>query len=128
MPASGFVHRRTRCPIEVDVLCGDLATAWSSIKDQMSIVETTTEFRTLIGQELDVEQMLRTSLEYIMEKVGPTNGVVFLREAEGDYGVGAYVNYEWQDRKHPAHARTAWIRGLSADAGGPGSVEVRRRQ
>ena len=66
--------------------------------DQMSIVETTTEFRTLIGQELDVEQMLRTSLEYIMEKVGPTNGVVFLREAEGDYGVGAYVNYEWQDR------------------------------
>ena len=33
-----------------------------------------------------------------MEKVGPTNGVVFLREAEGDYGVGAYVNYEWQDR------------------------------
>ena len=83
---------------QVDVLCGDLATAWSSIKDQMSIVETTTEFRTLIGQELDVEQMLRTSLEYIMEKVGPTNGVVFLREAEGDYGVGAYVNYEWQDR------------------------------
>ena len=83
---------------QVDVLCGDLATAWSSIKDQMSIVETTTEFRTLIGQELDVEQMLRTSLEYIMEKVGPTNGVVYLREAEGDYGVGAYVNYEWQDR------------------------------
>ena len=83
---------------QVDVLCGDLATAWSSIKDQMSIVETTTEFRTLIGQELDVEQMLRTSLEYIMEKVGPTNGVVYLRESEGDYGVGAYVNYEWQDR------------------------------
>jgi DNA-binding response OmpR family regulator len=83
---------------QVDVLCGDLATAWSSIKDQMSIVETTTEFRTLISQELDVEQMLRTSLEYIMEKVGPTNGVVYLREAEGDYGVGAYVNYEWQDR------------------------------
>jgi hypothetical protein len=33
-----------------------------------------------------------------MEKVGPTNGVVYLRESEGDYGVGAYVNYEWQDR------------------------------
>ena len=38
--------------------------------------------------------------------MGPTNGVVFLREAEGDYGVGAYVNYE-AGSKHPAHARTA---------------------
>jgi DNA-binding response OmpR family regulator len=83
---------------QVDVLCGDLASAWSNIKDQMSIVETTTEFRTLISQELDVEQMLRTSLEYLLEKVGPTNGVIYLREAEGDYGIGAYVNYEWQDR------------------------------
>lgn len=83
---------------QVDVLCGDLASAWSSIKDQMSIVETTTEFRTLISQELDVEQMLRTSLEYILEKIGPTNGVIYLREGEGQYGIGAYVNYEWQDR------------------------------
>ncbi len=83
---------------QVDVLCGDLASAWSSIKDQLSIVETTTEFRTLISQELDVEQMLRTSLEYILEKIGPTNGVIYLREAEGEYGIGAYVNYEWQDR------------------------------
>ncbi|MCH2148310.1 MAG: response regulator [Phycisphaerales bacterium] len=83
---------------QVDVLCGDLASAWSNIKDQMSIVETTTEFRTLISQELDVEQMLRTSLEYLLEKIGPTNGVIYLREAEGEYGIGAYVNYEWQDR------------------------------
>ena len=83
---------------QVDVLCGDLASAYTNIKDQLSLVEMMTEFRTLVGQELDVEQMLRTSLEYMLEKVGPTNGVVYLREAEGDYGIGAYVNYEWQDR------------------------------
>ncbi|MBM44154.1 MAG: hypothetical protein CMJ36_03955 [Phycisphaerae bacterium] len=83
---------------QVDVLCGDLASAYTNIKDQLSLVEMMTEFRTLIGQELDVEQMLRTSLEYMLEKIGPTNGVVYLREAEGDYGIGAYVNYEWQDR------------------------------
>jgi DNA-binding response OmpR family regulator len=83
---------------QVDVLCSDLASAYRTIKDQMSIVEMTTEFRTLISQELDVEDMLRTSLEYMLKKVGPTNGVVYLREAEGSYGIGAFVNYEWQDR------------------------------
>jgi DNA-binding response OmpR family regulator len=83
---------------QVDVLCSDLASAYRNIKDQMSTVEMTTEFRTLISQELDVEDMLRTTLEYILKKVGPTNGVVHLREAEGEYGIGAFVNYEWQDR------------------------------
>lgn len=83
---------------QVDVLCSDLASAYRNIKDQMSTVEMTTEFKTLVGQELDVEDMLRTTLEYILKKVGPTNGVVHLREAEGEYGIGAFVNYEWQDR------------------------------
>jgi len=83
---------------QVDVLCSDLASAYRNIKDQMSTVEMTTEFRTLISQELDVEDMLRTTLEYILKKIGPTNGVVHLREAEGEYGIGAFVNYEWQDR------------------------------
>ncbi len=83
---------------QVDVLCSDLASAYRNIKDQMSTVEMTTEFRTLVSQELDVEDMLRTTLEYILKKVGPTNGVVHLREAEGEYGIGAFVNYEWQDR------------------------------
>ena len=83
---------------QVDVLCSDLASAYRNIKDQMSTVEMTTEFRTLVGQELDVEDMLRTTLEYILKKVGPTNGVVHLRETEGEYGIGAFVNYEWQDR------------------------------
>jgi hypothetical protein len=83
---------------QVDVLCGDLASAYRTIKDQLSIVEMTTEFRTLISQELDVEDMLRISLEYILGKTGPTNGVVYLREAEAEFGIGAFVNYEWQDR------------------------------
>ncbi len=83
---------------QVDVLCSDLASAYRNIKDQMSTVEMTTEFRTLVGQELDVEDMLRTTLEYILKKIGPTNGVVHLHEGEGRYGIGAFVNYEWQDR------------------------------
>ena len=83
---------------QVDVLCGDLASAYKSMHTQMSEVAMSAEFRTLLAQELDVEDMLRTSLEYILKKIGPTNAVVYLQEAPGQYGVGAYVNYQWPDR------------------------------
>ena len=37
-------------------------------------------------------------LEYVLKKLGSTNAVVFLQEAPGQYGVGAYVNYQWPNR------------------------------
>ena len=82
---------------QVDVLCGDLASAYRTMREQMSDVAMSSEFKALISQELDVEDMLRTSLEYILKKIGPTNAVVYLQEGDRQYGVGAYVNYQWQD-------------------------------
>lgn len=52
------------------------------------------EFKTLLRQELDVEDLLRTALEYLLVKTGPTNAAVFLAGGDGRYGLGAYVNYE----------------------------------
>lgn len=52
------------------------------------------EFRTLLRQELDVEDLLRTALEYLLVRTGPTNAAVFLAGGDGQYGLGAYVNYE----------------------------------
>ena len=52
------------------------------------------EFRTLLRQELDVEDLLRTALEYLLVKTGPTNAAVFLAGGDGQFGLGAYVNYE----------------------------------
>ena len=89
---------RTEMSDQVDVLCGDLASAYKSMHTQMSEIAMSAEFRTLLSQELDVEDMLRTSLEYVLKKLGPTNAVVFLQEAPGQYGVGAYVNYQWPNR------------------------------
>lgn len=82
---------------QVDVLCSDLASAYRSIREQMTDVAMSSEFKALVSQELDVEDMLRTSLEYILQKIGPTNAVVYLKEGEDQYGVGAYVNYQWQE-------------------------------
>ncbi len=56
------------------------------------------EFRTLLRQELDVEDLLRTALEYMLVKTGPTNAAVFLAGGDGRFGLGAYVNYEHQRR------------------------------
>jgi hypothetical protein len=55
------------------------------------------EFQALIGQELEVESMLRTSLGYTLTRVGALNAAVFLREGDMDWGVGAFVNYDRQD-------------------------------
>tara|TARA_B100002051_G_scaffold260148_1_gene280396 strand:- start:827 stop:1981 length:1155 start_codon:yes stop_codon:yes gene_type:complete len=83
---------------QVDVLCNDLASAYRSMRDQMSDAVIVSEFKTLISQELDVEDMLRTALEYMLRRLGPTNAVVYLPEAEGRFGIGAYVNYDMTDR------------------------------
>lgn len=52
------------------------------------------EFGTLIRHELDIESLLRTTLEFVLAKCGPTNAAVFLPTTSGDYSLGAYVNYD----------------------------------
>jgi FixJ family two-component response regulator len=79
---------------QVDGLCNDLTVAYRDIADQMSEVAMATEFRTLIRQELDVEDLLRTKLEYMLTKTGATNAAVFLPDQFKNFGLGAYVNYD----------------------------------
>ncbi|UCD74195.1 MAG: response regulator [Phycisphaerales bacterium] len=79
---------------QVDDLCNDLVIAYRDMADQMNEVAMTAEFRTLLKQELDVEELLRTMLEYVLAKTGPTNAAVFLPDSAGQYGLGAYVNYD----------------------------------
>src|SRR5262245_49424510 len=52
------------------------------------------EFDGLIRQELDIEALLRRTLEFVLAKCGPTNAAVFLPTTSGDYSLGAYVNYD----------------------------------
>ena len=84
---------------QVDSLCEDLAQVYQDIAGQMSDVALAAEFRTLLRQELDVEDVLRTTLEYMLTKTGPTNAAVFLPDGSTmgkgkptAYGLGAYIN------------------------------------
>lgn len=80
---------------QVDVLCNDLVTAYQEMAQQLQSVVQTSDFAALIRDELDLEQVLRKSLEYLLQKAGPTNAGIFLPINHDEYSLGGYVNYDW---------------------------------
>ncbi len=79
---------------QVDVLCHDIVTAYQELATQMQQVVQTSEFGVLIRDELDLEHLLRKTLEYLVEKTGPTNAAIFLPSSMDEYSLGGYVNYD----------------------------------
>lgn len=79
---------------QVRSLCNDLSVAYDEMADQMARFSLASEFSAVIRAELDVESLLRTALEYVLAKVGPTNAAVFLPTSSHDFSLGAYVNYD----------------------------------
>lgn len=66
----------------------------ASADNDVDLVTVRAEFGVLARLELDVESLLRTTLEYVLHKIGPTNAAVFLPTAGEDFTLGAYVNYD----------------------------------
>lgn len=89
-----LVAARQEVSEHLDRLCQDLVAAYQDVSVQMDEVAMASEFRTLLKQELDVEDLLRTALEYLLGKTGPTNAAVFLPDAQRNFELGAYVNYD----------------------------------
>ena len=81
---------------EIENLSHTLASGHCDQEQQLRLVAMAAEFRTLVSQELEVESMLRTSLEYLLHRLGPTNAAVYIREGDIGWGVGAYINYDRQ--------------------------------
>lgn len=79
---------------QVGELCGDLAGAYKDLTEQIGDLAIAGELNGLLRQELDVESLLRTFLEYLLARVGSTNAGVFLPNSLGEYTLGAYINYD----------------------------------
>ncbi|MDP7004644.1 MAG: hypothetical protein QF718_00325 [Phycisphaerales bacterium] len=79
-----------------DALNNELANVNCETQQKMQQCAIGAEFQTLLNQELEVESMLRTALGYMLTRVGAMNAVVYLREGMGDWGIGAYINYDRQ--------------------------------
>lgn len=80
---------------QVDVLCGDLVNAYQELAGQVDS-QHTDPLAATIESELDVESLLRKTLEYMLTKTGPTNAAVYLPGNNGDFSLGAYINYDLQ--------------------------------
>lgn len=80
---------------QLDSLSEGLAHAAEEARDRADEAAAAGELRGLLSQELDVEDLLRTALQYLLTKTGATNAAVFLPGARSDqFGLGAYVNYD----------------------------------
>jgi FixJ family two-component response regulator len=80
---------------QMDSLGADLAHAAEEMRGRVDEAAMAGEFRGLISQELDVEDLLRTSMQYLLTKTGPTNAAVFLPGSKSNqFGLGAYVHYD----------------------------------
>lgn len=79
---------------EVAELQCELETVRAQIEAKVKQGSLASEFSTIVRQELDIEGLLRTVLEFLLPRTGPTNAAIFLPGSSGDYALGAYVNYD----------------------------------
>ncbi len=79
---------------QIKLLCADLASTCQGLGMELATVALASEVNALFRQELDLESLLRTALEFTLRKVGPTNAAIFLRNTCDDFEVGAYANYD----------------------------------
>ena len=79
---------------QVDILCSDLVTAYQELAGQMHHVAQASEFGALLREELDLEQVLRKTLEFLLDKAGSTNAVIFLPSEADEYSTAGYINYD----------------------------------
>ncbi len=79
---------------QVDLLCHDLVKAYQDIARQLHTTQTTGDFATTLGQDLDIETMMRATMQYILKHAGPVNAAVFLPDSEGNYVLGAYLDLD----------------------------------
>jgi len=81
---------------QVDLLCNDLVRAYQEMAQQLNLTQTAADFAQALAGELDVEGVLRRTMEWILRKLGPLNAAIYLPSGEGNFSLGAYLNLDTQ--------------------------------
>jgi DNA-binding response OmpR family regulator len=79
---------------QVDLLCNDLVRAYQEMAQQLNHAQVTTEYAAMLADELEVEGILRRTMEWILKKLGPINAAVYLPDADRKFALGAYLNLD----------------------------------
>jgi DNA-binding response OmpR family regulator len=79
---------------QVDLLCQDLVKAYQDLAQQLNQTQQTGKLAEFLGDELDIENVLRKTLQWVLKQVGPTNSAIFLPNEEGEFTLGAYLDLD----------------------------------
>jgi DNA-binding response OmpR family regulator len=81
---------------QVDLLCNDLVRAYQDLAQQLNIAQNAAEFAQALQAELEVEGVLRRTMEWILRKLGPVNAAIYLPNGDAQFALGAYLNLDTQ--------------------------------
>ena len=81
--------RRMVCK-KVDLLCNDLVGAYGELARQLDQVRTTEDFRHLMDNARDLEQLLCHAMDWMLRQIGHCNIAVWLA-GEDQFQLGAYM-------------------------------------
>jgi DNA-binding response OmpR family regulator len=81
---------------QVDLLCNDLVHAYQDMAQQLNVTQTAAEFAQVLANELDVEGVLRRTMEWILKRLGPVNAAIYLPNGNDQFALGAYLNLDTQ--------------------------------
>ena len=79
---------------QVDLLCNDLVRAYQEMAQQLNVTQVTAEFCHALDEEIEVEGILRKTMEWVLKKIGPINAAVYLPDTDRHFALGAYLNLD----------------------------------
>jgi FixJ family two-component response regulator len=82
---------------QVDTLCQDLVSAYQDLANQMDQAMHGTEYAAVLDNELDLETLIRRTLEFLVRKLGKAHGVVYLPCNSDEYSLAGFVSYDSAD-------------------------------
>jgi len=62
---------------QVDLLCNDLVRAYQDMAQQLNVTQLATDYADCVRGQIEVEGILRSSMEWVLAKLGPINAAVY---------------------------------------------------
>jgi DNA-binding response OmpR family regulator len=112
---------------QVNLLCHDLVKAYQDLAEQLNQTQVTGEFSVAVGEEVEIETLMRRTMEWMLKKLGPVNAAVFLPDSEHNYTLGAYLNFDTNADSMLMDVIAQTIVPQAAQATGPLLIETDRQ-
>jgi len=66
------------------------------LAQQLNVTQLSAEYAQTVRGELEVEGILRRTMEWVLQKLGPVNAAVYLPAGDPHFALGAYLNLDTQ--------------------------------